>query len=330
MNIETVAHHLPPLDPDAPVQPAPAVDEYLAYYNIDFRDRIEGLVQQVGTVPSGHFDLVCQLFRHPRPRGTCFVVHGYFDHVGLYGRLIGHLLERGFSVVAFDLPGHGLSTGEEAHISTFRHYDRALESCMRLCVNRLPEPWCAIGQSTGGAAILTFLLTEPRHPFERVVLLAPLVRPYGWRWLRLLHTVLSPFLEHLPRAFTHNTSDREFVKFLKHHDPLQSRKLKVRWITAMRRWYKWVLQQEPAKDRILIIQGDADTTVDWPFNLAQMRRLFPNAHVVTLGGGRHHLVNESEEIRKKAFQAIDLYFETGAGAMPGDTAGDEAAPSRAV
>ena len=44
-------------------------------------------------------------------RGTVLICHGYFDYVGLYRHLIAHVLELGYAVLAYDLPGHGLSSG---------------------------------------------------------------------------------------------------------------------------------------------------------------------------------------------------------------------------
>ena len=66
--------------------------DYLAYYRIDFANRIPGVVHHFGRLPAAGFDIACHYYLPPRPRGTCLLVHGYFDHTGLYGKLIEHCL----------------------------------------------------------------------------------------------------------------------------------------------------------------------------------------------------------------------------------------------
>ena len=56
----------------------------------------------------------------------------------------------------------------------------------------------------------------------------------------------------------------------------------------------------------LVIQGDQDTTVDWRWNLARIRETFPAAEIRILQGARHHLVNESPELRAQVFAALGL------------------------
>lgn len=68
----------------------------------------------VGYVDARGFRLWTQIWSPPEPVGTAFVVHGYFDHLGLYRHLLERLLERHWRVVLWDLPGHGLSSGARA------------------------------------------------------------------------------------------------------------------------------------------------------------------------------------------------------------------------
>ena len=308
MNLNAVLHHIPPLDMDYLTQAAPAVEEYFHHYGIDFANTLPGVTQHIGSFESGHFDIVCQLFLRQDARGTVFVVHGYFDHVGLYAPLIGHLLSKGYSVVAFDLPGHGLSTGEPASISSFSHYDKALENCLRLCQQHLPKPWHVIGQSTGGAAVMSYIMRERNHGFDKVILLAPLVRPMRWRLGKVAHMGLSRFRDQMTRKFKPNSHDPAFMDFVENQDPLQSRFLKMAWIRALKQWLKWFLGLPPSDVALLVIQGDGDTTVDWRYNLKIIHDKFPGASLVQVKQAKHHLVGEAEAIRGQVFQAVDHYL----------------------
>ena len=83
---------------------------YLEHYQLShlLADHV-GL--HVGFIEAGNFRLWAQVWSPAEPKGTAFVVHGYFDHLGLYRHLLSLLLNRGWRVVMWDLPGHGLSSG---------------------------------------------------------------------------------------------------------------------------------------------------------------------------------------------------------------------------
>ena len=290
---------------------------YCHYYRIDKETRITGTTHRLGYIDALGFRIAIHTYAPPRPRGTVFVLHGYFDHVGLYGHLIEYLIREGFAVVAYDLPGHGLSSGEPVSIKEFSQYQAVLQACLEVCRGHMPEPWLAVGQSTGAAVLVEFLCRHrfslENSPFKHWVLLAPLVRPLGWRSALVLHSVLGPFLRTWKRVFMPNSHDSEFVRFLKDKDPLQSKTVSIDWVGALRRWVKEIESSEPLAHPVTIIQGKEDTTVDWQHNIPQLQKLLPNAEVKYLPEGRHQLVNESVAIRNAAFgwmieafnQAID-------------------------
>lgn len=292
------------------LQPAEApVQEYFRHYGLDFETSLPGVSHHIGLFESGHYDLACQLFLREGSRGTVFVVHGYFDHVGLYSSLIGHLLSKNYSVIAFDLPGHGLSSGERASIPSFSHYDQALSDCVARCHGELPTPWHVIGQSTGGAAVMSFIMRQ-RHPvFDGVVLLAPLVRPLHWHLGRLAYGALGRFRDQMPRRFNVNSHDTEFLEFVASGDPLQSRHLKLAWVAALDQWLKWFLQLPASSAALLVVQGESDATVDWRYNLKVIAKKFPDAKFIRLVDAHHHLVGESGEVRGEVFEAIDRYLD---------------------
>ncbi len=74
------------------------------------------------------FKLHVQVFQPERdvPLGTVFLLHGYLEHSGIYQPIIREILDQGFSVLTYDLPGHGLSDGSPASIQNFDHYQHVL------------------------------------------------------------------------------------------------------------------------------------------------------------------------------------------------------------
>ncbi|MCZ6709064.1 MAG: alpha/beta hydrolase, partial [Gammaproteobacteria bacterium] len=109
---------LKPLEPGAPRVLSASEQAYLRHYGIHYAEQVPNLTHQFGMIDTGRHRLAVHLWTPPDSTGTALVIHGYYDHVGLYGHLIRHLIGRRLAVVALDLPGHGLSSGERATIET--------------------------------------------------------------------------------------------------------------------------------------------------------------------------------------------------------------------
>jgi len=282
------------------------VEKYHEYYGTLFTKSFPGLEQRIGWIDANDFRIVLQTFVPLNVKATVFLFHGYFDHAGIYKHLIRFLLSSGFAVVIYDMPGHGLSSGKPASINSFQQYQDALDACLNVCKKHLPEPFHAVGQSTGGAVLIDRMMQErvSEDPFDKVVLLAPLVRPVGWQSIKRLHGLLKPFLHVWFRSFSQNSNDVRFVTFLKEHDPLQSKWLAVDWVGALKDWIPRIENGKQLQRKILIVQGDADKTVDWEHNLDVLKRLFKELKITHIEGARHHLVNESLSKRQAVFDAV--------------------------
>lgn len=298
-----------------------------------------------GYVVLGDYQIAVQAWVPAAPRGTCFVVHGYFDHVGLYRHLIAWALARDLTVLAFDLPGHGLSSGEPVSIPDFLDYQHVLVGILALAetgakAGLAPKPWRAIGQSTGAAILLDYLLgasgpvvarnpaqgimreqsgvsqglgedleTSARvPPWRQVALLAPLVRVTSWGGVNITWQLLHRFQDRVPRGFGVNSHDPAFLNFQKYEDPMQIRYVSAQWVGSMIRWARRIERVEPCRFSPIILQGDEDKTVDYAFNLPVLSGKFAQPKIIMLPNGRHHLVNESEKLRAEMFGELDKVF----------------------
>ncbi|WP_460319456.1 phospholipase BipL [Pseudomonas ogarae] len=274
---------------------------YQRFYGLDFPQR--NVRKGLGRFEVGGYELVSQVWWPEKAVATLFVFHGYYDHMGLYRHLIEWALEQKFAVIACDLPGHGLSSGERASIEDFAEYQAALQGLLAEAGTLdLPQPWHLCGQSTGGAIVVDHVLNQgAQSPAQgQVILLSPLVRPRAWGWSRLSYYLLKPFVTGIARRFSENSTDPQFLPFLQ-ADPLQPLRLPTAWVGALGQWIKRIEAAPSSPRQPLIVQGQADMTVDWAHNLQVLRSKFDRPQVLMLPEGRHHLANEALAMRQQMF-----------------------------
>ncbi|MNG82224.1 Phospholipase YtpA [compost metagenome] len=276
--------------------------DYQHFYGLDLPAQ-----RWLGGFDAAGFELVGQVWMPEKPVATLFLLHGYYDHMGLYRHVIEWALGMGYAVISCDLPGHGLSAGERASISDFSVYQQVLDALFEQANRlRLPRPWHLCGQSTGGAIVVDHLLHQgAQSPADgQVILLAPLVRPQSWRWSKLSYWVLRHFVNGIERRFSENSNDPAFLPFLE-ADPLQPRRLPTAWVGALIAWVKRIEAAPRSTRRPLIVQGEADGTVDWPYNLEVLKAKFADPQILLLPEARHHLANELPAIRQRYFSFIN-------------------------
>ncbi len=285
---------------------AKEVQLYNCYYGLDFETQFNGLCHQVGTFEAAGFNLVAHVFKLDGAKGTVYLHHGYYDHTGIYNHVIEHCLKQGFSVFIYDLPGHGLSSGDRASIDSFNQYDQVFCAGLQIVQSLMSGPIVLIGQSTGAAVIVNYLLSRGlnRHssPFEKVYLMAPLVRPVGWGSGRFIYYLVRPFTKKIKRVFVKNSGNPVFLDFISTQDPLQPLYLKTRWVGALKKWIKIIENCSPVDLDVQVIQGTNDGTVDYRHNMKVLEEKFIGFKVKYIVQGRHQLVNEEKQKLNQVFE----------------------------
>lgn len=285
---------------------SPAWQSYLDFFSLPQTD--QNITHQAGILRCANFDLMLQAWSPKEPCATAYLVHGLHDHVGLYRHLIHYCLTRNWRVLAFDLPGHGLSSGKANVIDSFQRYDQVFTEILHGIQRHYPEPVRVFGQSTGGAIIINYLLKngikQSLSPFEKVYLIAPLIRPREWKKLFLLPTLKS-FKTEIKRGRSLNSHDQDFLDLVWYRDPLQAKALSMSWALSAYEWMKFIERQNPSDVPVKIVQGDDDHTVAWKHNLKILKEKFPSQNLCMISSGRHHLVNESEDLRQKIWTFFD-------------------------
>jgi len=227
----------------------------------------------------------------PQP-GTVLLVHGYVASPCELTPVIGMLLQAGYVVVAPELPGHGLSDGPRGDIGAFQDYGQFLIDLDPILFS-FPAPFHVVAHSTGASAIIERLRIGD-DPYDRIVLLAPLVRPRGYGSSRIFRWVTRPLISTIPAR-----NAREFG----------FDRIPLHWFDALVEWNKELEQTEPPISRreVLIIQGRSDRVVAWRYNLRALTTMFPSGEqieVVDLA----HVPSKRTEPGQRAIAEILRYL----------------------
>lgn len=283
------------------------LSDYCHHYGLDLENDMP-VRHYCGYFEAAGFRLAAHAFLPEQARGTVFIVHGYLDHAGLYRHLICDCLSRGFAVFIYDLPGHGLSTGERVSIGEFQQYQEVLNEALAIYRHQLPGPLYAIGQSTGGAILMDHVLTARTRgkapAFKKVLLLAPLVRPAQWTQIRFGYWLIRRLKPSVPRVFRANSSDEDFLRFVREDDPLQDRIVPMGWIGALKRWVAYMHTLPACDFPVVLVQGYKDETVDWRYNLRFVQSHFKVERFFNLPEASHQLANEREDLRQPVHQGL--------------------------
>lgn len=291
---------------------------YLDFYHINFVREFSGVSHGFGRVDAAGFQIATHYWLPKNAAGTLVVMHGYYDHVGVFGHVIRFALARNLAVLAFDLPGHGLSSGEPAVIDSFNQYGDVFAEVVELSKTLLPQPLYALGQSTGCAVILNYMWRYATNKnavdtFDKIALCSPLILARGWRGIymgRFVYALVRHFVKVLNRGPSRSSHDQEFNKFIMQDDLLQAKYLSLRWVGAMKEWNHMFGNFSPLHKKILLVQGTGDMTVDWKYNVSLIQRKLPDTEISMITDAGHQLVNESDYYRRQLFAVLDHYFQT--------------------
>lgn len=277
---------------------------YCKYYQLCFSE----VEHRIGIFPAGAYELAVQIFTPRQVRGTVILLHGYIDHAGMLRHLIRNCLEQNLVVVTYDLPGHGLSSGQRMAIDDFSEYTKGFHTFLENIQPNLPEPYYFIGHSTGCAIAFDYLSHYPQHKFEQIIFLAPLVRHVHWHISKIPYFFGRLFaVKTVPRRYSEISSDQEFLQFLR-RDPLQTDQVPFKWISALYRWNQHIQELPVAPVDVLILQGTRDTVVDWEYNIPFLEQKLEKVRVVWIEEAGHQLVNEIPVLREQVFQIINNSF----------------------
>lgn len=119
-------------------------------------------------------------------KGVVLITHGIAEHCGRYDHVAQSLVEAGYSVVSFDLRGHGKSSGKRNYTNAFQDYLNDLQDVLERTQRGFSGlPLFLLGHSMGGE-IVTLFSIERNPEVKGILLSGPSVK---------ISDDLSPFLQ---------------------------------------------------------------------------------------------------------------------------------------
>lgn len=249
-------------------------------------------------------------------RGTILWVHGYAEHSGRYLPIIEYLLERGWHSVAWDLRGHGRSTGRRGYISDIEEYLADLTAVWTHWHKRIPEPVVLFGHSLGGLIALRYrqkysALWKPRL----TIISAPLIqlKVKVPRYKRILAQIAAQFFPTLslpsglwPTDLTHDPAEAHAYAT----DPLVFKIATAGWFAAIQRAQIDLWKDLPrlTDEAFLFLIPEKDPICDSQAALRFYEHLpTPHKHLLTYPESYHEPLHET--FRDKVFQDIAHFLQ---------------------
>ena len=119
-----------------------------------------------------------QGWQHKTEHGAVVcLVHGLGEHSGRYDHLAAHLNQAGYSLLAFDLRGHGKSQGPRGYAPGFGAFFEDISHLLEEAAKRYPNCPCFLyGHSMGGSLVTGYVLRR-RPQLAGVIATGPAFRP---------------------------------------------------------------------------------------------------------------------------------------------------------
>jgi lysophospholipase len=271
----------------------------------------------------------------PGRKGTVCLFQGRAEFIEKYFEVVTDLRQRGFAVATLDWRGQGgsqrlLSDARKGHVTSFRDYDRDLDTFMQeVVLPDCPPPYFALAHSMGGAVLLRAAF-RGRRWFERTVLSAPMIALTGRAASTMavatarVSRLLGMGSSYVPGGGATAVPSLPFIGNVLTSDPVRYARTgavieeapalglgapSIAWLDAA--YATMGSFADPAYPRqlrqpILIVAAGQDAVVSTPAIEQFAIRLRAGSHVV-VPGARHELLMEQDQYRDQFWAVFDAF-----------------------
>ncbi|NQV15533.1 alpha/beta hydrolase [bacterium] len=275
------------------------------------------------TVPSettfttpDHFTIFEQTWTTENAKGVVLITHGVAEHSGRYSHVAQSLSDAGYTVIAFDLRGHGKSSGKRNYIKSFQEHLNDLGEVLSRARNNHPGlPIFLFGHSMGGG-IVTLFTIERKPNIKGVILSGPAVKVSDEisPMLQKISGLISAILPKLPVVKLKSADISRDPKVVEDYDsdPLNYRgSILARTGAEMLNSTKKISSQAASITLpILIMHGTSDKLADVSGSEMLFDKVSSDDKTLKLYDGLYHeILNEPERehIKRDMIQWLDAH-----------------------
>ena len=282
--------------------------------------------------------------RGPR-RGTACVFPGRGEFIEKYFEVIADLRRRGYAVAMHDWRGQGgsaraLPNPRKGHVRSFAEYDADLTRFMKdVVLPDCPPPYIALAHSMGGNILLRNATIQGSW-FDRMILTAPMLaladekvpapqalaklyaRLLGWGPAGHLYVLGGNDIPEEAKRFEGNSLTSDIERFERNKQIVEMApelalgSPTISWLRAAFQSCKYVMSPEfslRVRVPLLLVAAGQDRIVSSSATEELSSRLKIGARVV-IGGSRHEILQERDEMRQRFWAAFDAYLGIAAAA----------------
>ncbi len=254
-----------------------------------------------------NFTLFEQTWKAENAKGVVLITHGIAEHSGRYDHVAQALVSGGYTVIGFDLRGHGKSSGKRNYINSFQDYLNDLQDVLVRAKGTYPDlPLFLFGHSMGGG-ILALYTIERKPEVSGILLSAASVKVSDEisPLLQKLSGIISAILPKLPVVKLESKDISKDPNVVKAYDtdPLNYRGgVLARTGSELLKSTKKISAQAAAISLpILIMHGTSDKLADVSGSKMLFEKVSSKDKTLKLYDGLYHeILNEPEQDQVKS------------------------------
>jgi len=236
-----------------------------------------------------------------KSRAVICLVHGMGEHSGCYGYVADSLTQAGYTLISFDLRGHGKSEGPRGHIPSYEALMKDISSLLEVANKQFPELSLFLyGHSLGGNLVLNYVIR--RQPkLKGVIVTGP--------WLRLafepprFEIILAQITNYIWPSFSQKSGldTKALSRNLKvvhtyENDPLVHDRISARMFIGFYQAGHWALEHASEFSiPLLLMHGGADKITSVKASNEFAEKITENCTLKIWDGLYHEIHDEPEK-----------------------------------
>jgi lysophospholipase len=265
--------------------------------------------------------------------GTILLQQGHNEFIEKYFETINEFLKKGFSVIAFDWRGQGMSgrmikETEKSYIKNFERHDKDFDEILKFIeIKKFPTPYIGIGHSMGGCLMLSAFYRHPKK-LKFGILSAPMLGFKNEGFLRAASSLMNltkkdtdyligskpnmgvetPFNEN---DLTGDSKRYErTLKLVRKYPSIRLWGITNSFAKAVNQRFKIIRKKgwvEKIETKVLVINSLEDKVVDSKKTIKTIKRL-KNYEIINFKDCEHEIFMERDIHRKRMWNKIDKFL----------------------